>query len=115
MEKFKLSRTRQCAKCPWKVNTNPHDIPHGYSVKKHEGLSKTIAKPGALNIGMALNVMSCHEAAPEEQAYCIGWLHNQLGTGNNIGLRMAMRGCENIGDIELVGEQHETFNDTLPK
>jgi hypothetical protein len=31
-EKFKLKRTTQCAKCPWKVSTNPYDIPDGKEV-----------------------------------------------------------------------------------
>lgn len=46
--------------------------------------------------------------------YCVGWLMNQLGPGNNIPLRIRMRGCENIGEVELDGEQHETFEATIP-
>lgn len=33
---------------------------------------------------------------------------------NNIGLRLRMRTCENAGAIRLRGEQHQTFEDTLP-
>ena len=25
---MKLKRLKQCAKCPWKVSTDPHDIPN---------------------------------------------------------------------------------------
>jgi hypothetical protein len=59
-----------------------------------------------------MHVMACHES---HSAYCIGWLHNQLGVGNNIALRLKMLNCDNIGDIEIDGEQHETFEDTLPR
>lgn len=108
---WKLKRTAQCAKCPWRVDVDPHDIPNGYCETKHEGLAKTIAAPGALPTGAALNVMACHET---DDAHCVGWLAHQLGPGNNIGLRISMLGCENIGKLRLVGEQHATFEDTLP-
>lgn len=109
-----LKRTKQCAKCPWKVTTNPFDIPD-YCELKHHGLEKTIAKEGVFNFGRTLNVMACHHSKPGEEEHCIGWLHNQLGVGNNIALRIQMMKCENIKDVEVYGEQHERFEDTLPK
>ena len=48
---------KQCKKCPWRVSTNPREIPGGYCEKKHAALSKTIAEPGAINLGGALRVM----------------------------------------------------------
>jgi Family of unknown function (DUF6283) len=109
---WKLKRVRQCAKCPWKVSTDPHDIPDGYSEDLHRDLACTIAEPGSLRgTGRA---MACHEHPPGDEAYCVGWLANQLGPGNNIGLRMKMLSCENAGAIRLDGEQHERFEDTLP-
>lgn len=111
--KFKLKRTKQCAKCPWKVSTNPHDIPDGYCELKHKNLKKTIAKEGEINLG-AMNVMACHHSDGNDQMYCVGWLNHQLGVGNNIGLRIKMMSCENIRDIKTYGEQHETFENTLP-
>ncbi len=109
---WKLKRVRQCAKCPWKVSTDPHDIPDGYSEELHRGLSCTIADPGSFrNSG---HVMACHEHASDEQVHCVGWLANQLGPGNNIGLRLQSLSCENIGAIRLDGPQHERFEDTLP-
>lgn len=113
MAAWKLKRTAQCAKCPWRVDVDPHDIPGGYCETKHQGLASTIAKPGDLSAlaGGSLKVMACHET---DDAHCVGWLANQLGPGNNIGLRMQMMSCENVSNIRLVGEQHETFEDTLP-
>lgn len=112
---MKLKRTKQCAKCPWRVDVDPNDIPFGYSATKHEQLDSTIAKPGDTSFLFrdgAMRVMACHET---HDAHCIGWLANQLGPGNNIGLRLAMRNCENIGNLKLVGEQHRHFEDTLPE
>lgn len=115
--KFKLHRTKQCAKCPWRISTNPNEIPHGYCELKHANLSSTIAKPGDLSnlYAKTMNIMVCHHSKYGQEEHCIGWLHNQLGIGNNIPLRIQMMQCENIGNIKVVGEQHEKFENTLPK
>jgi hypothetical protein len=113
---FKLKRVRQCDKCPWKVSTDPHDIPNGYAVEKHRGLACTIAKPGDTSgLFGGRPAMACHEHPPGDEAHCVGWLAHQLGPGNNIGLRLQMLRCENIGQVTLDGEQHERFEDTLPE
>lgn len=116
MTPWKLKRTRQCEKCPWRKASDPHAIPNGYSVERHRALISTIATdPLAALIdclgGGGLHVFACHET---HEAHCIGWLHNQLGPGNNIVLRIQMSACTNAGRIRLLGEQHETFEDTLP-
>lgn len=110
---MRLKRTKQCAKCPWRIDVDPNDIPNGYSREKHAALSGTIARDGDLSFlsGAPLRIMACHET---HDAHCLGWLMNQLGPGNNIGLRLAMLNCENIRDVNLVGEQHRCFEDTLP-
>ena len=113
--KFKLSRTIQCAKCPWKIDTDPHDIPNGYCEVKHGNLEKTIAKEGDFSFGGSLNIMACHHSNDVDMEHCVGWVENQLGVGNNIGLRLLMMNCENIRDLKVVGAQHERFQDTLPK
>ncbi len=107
-----LKRTTQCAKCPWLVDVDPHDIPNSYCETKHAALAATIATPGDMSaVGGPLQAMACHET---EDAHCVGWLVNQLGPGNNIALRLSMRGCKNIGQVRLRGEQHKRFEDTLP-
>lgn len=112
---WKLKRLRQCDKCPWKVSTDPREIPNGYSEEKHRALANTIAVPGELPGGGVLRWMSCHEHEPGEEAACVGWLVNQLEDGNNIALRIATIGCENLRQAQLDGPQHERFEDTLPK
>lgn len=107
---------KQCQKCPWRVGVDPFDIPNGYDLGKHEGLESTIAEPcdlRALVPGSTLAVMACHESKPGEEVPCVGWLANQLGPGNNLGLRMAMRAGK-VEPFETVGEQHERFEDTVP-
>jgi hypothetical protein len=110
---WKLKRTTQCAKCPWRVDVDPHDIPNGYSVDKHCALRSTIAKPGDVSTlrDSVQRVMACHET---QDTHCLGWLMNQIGPGNNIALRIQMMRCANMKDVRLVGEQHRRFQDTLP-
>jgi uncharacterized Fe-S radical SAM superfamily protein PflX len=109
-----LKRTKQCNQCPWRIDVNPNDIPDGYCETKHQGLSRTIAKEGDLSTlsSKEIYVMACHET---DNAYCIGWLMNQLGRGNNIPMRIKMISCSNRQHIKLVGKQHSRFIDTLPK
>lgn len=110
MKHWKLKRTKQCDKCPWRVDVDPYDIPNGYDVEKHKALSETIVLPG--DVRGSDKVMACHET---HDAHCVGWIDNQLGPGNNIGLRLQMLSCENIGALRVIGEQHERFEDTLPQ
>ncbi len=106
---------KQCEKCPWKVSTDPHEIPGGYCERKHAALTSTIAQEGVLNVGGALRVMACHETVAGKELPCAGWLANQLGPGNNIGLRFAVSRGRISADFELDGPQHERLEDTLPK
>jgi len=109
-----LKRTVQCAKCPWKVDTDPYEIPEGYCEIKHKNLENTIAKENDFVFGRELKVMACHHSKANDMEHCVGWVYNQLGIGNNIGLRISMMSCENIKDLKIVGKQHERFQETLP-
>jgi hypothetical protein len=104
---------KQCKKCPWKTSTDPNNIPNGYDTAKHCALKSTIAEPGSLH-GDGLPIMACHETPIGRELPCVGWLDNQLGPGNNIGLRMAILLHKIDGNVQTVGEQHERFEDTLP-
>lgn len=106
---------KQCKKCPWKKSTNPKDIPNGYCQAAHASLKGTIAEPGRLLIGGELRIMACHESPVGKELPCVGWLVHQLGPGNNIPLRFAALVTKDIdADVKTVGDQHETFEDTLP-
>jgi hypothetical protein len=115
MQKLKIET--QCAKCPWKVSTNNEEIPN-YKKEKHENLGGTIWNDAdsvdeivkRLNKS-DLTVMACHESCEDDPYYCVGWLHNQLGIGNNIALRFQMRNYD-LRNMKVIGEQHEKFEDT---
>lgn len=109
---WRLKRTKQCAKCPWRKDVNPRDIPNGYCETKHAALKSTIVSGMASLFSTVQHVMACHES---RDAHCLGWLANQIGPGNNIGLRIQMISCENATMIQLVGEQHAHFEETLPQ
>jgi hypothetical protein len=103
----------QCKACPWRKDVVPEcDIPGGYCEEKHRNLKSTIAEPGVLNIGSTLRLMAC--PSPGREIVCVGWLAHQLGPGNNIALRMAASDGR-FPRFELVGDQHECLEDTLPK
>lgn len=107
---------KQCAKCPWRKGTNPNDIPNGYSKEKHAALSGTIAQPSSLmGLGGVLRVMACHDTNPGNEKSCVGWLMNQLGPGNNLPLRIQVMFGDLDANVEIAGEQHDRFEDTLPK
>lgn len=104
---------RQCAKCPWKVSTDPHDIPNGYDERKHRDLRATMAEPSDLRqvFSGSLAVMACHET---HDLPCVGWLVHQLGPGHNMGLRIQALAGLIDADVKTVGDQHRTLEETLP-
>lgn len=106
---------KQCKSCPWRVDCVPErDIPNGYRVELHESLRGTIQSGLDSLRSSCRRAMACHHSKIGEEFPCAGWLHNQLGPGNNIGVRLAIV----LGRMpvpEVVGDQHETFEDTLPK
>jgi len=114
MKTWTLKRTVQCSNCPWKVSSDTHKIPHGYSEESHCALIRTIAEPGQIRVSPKIQVMACHHSKPDKPEHCVGWLHNQIGPGNNIQLRLKMLSCENAENIRVKGQQHEHFEDTLP-
>lgn len=106
---------KQCKHCPWKVNTDPREIPNGYDPMAHAALASTIAVPGFFSPSSPLRVMACHETNVRgKELPCVGWMVNQLGEGNNIALRLAVHRGQFDADVETVGSQHTCLEDTLP-
>jgi hypothetical protein len=109
---MKLLQTKQCKTCPWKKSAKVADIPN-YSRDRHCNLINTIAHPGDISkINQPLKVMACHHSSENKEYECIGWLYNQLGSGNII-LRMQMMRCSNVKEIDIDGEQKNTFDETF--
>jgi len=110
-----VAKRRQCAKCPWKVTTDPYDIPNGYCPDQHRNLTNTIARPGEPRFVGEMRIMACHESMVGKEVPCVGWLDNQLGPGNNLMLRFAVFKGRISADYELDGPQHESIEDTFPE
>lgn len=108
-----MNTVTQCKSCPWRVGCDPDkDIPN-YVYDKHRKLTGTIRSGVASMIGPQ-RIMACHYSTPGAEAACAGWLQNQLGDGNNIGVRIAVaRGSLPAPIVD--GPQYERFEDTLPK
>lgn len=102
----------QCKSCPWKVGCIPDEEIPGYDRELHEKLTRTIAS-GIESIPRdRIHIMACHYSKTGAEHACAGWLHNQLGPGNNIGVRiMVSRGAFPVPEVD--GEQHECFEDTI--
>ena len=104
----------QCATCPWKVETVPDkDIPNGYHVDLHASLRCTIQSGLDSLFRSSRTAMACHYSKRGEEFVCAGWLHHQLGVGNNIGVRL-MVATGKLPVPAVDGEQHESFEATLP-
>ncbi len=109
---MKLTQINQCKICPLKLSATVADIPN-YSVETHKNLRGIIAdETGNANRIQenAIPTMTCHKSI---KSMCVGWLHNQLGKGNNIPLRIQMMYYSNAKEIEIDGEQKETFDETF--
>lgn len=107
-------RRRQCSKCPWRKDVDPYQIPNGYSLDAHRALRSTIADSSATDILGPIHVFACHETPKGDEMPCVGWLRHQLGPGNNIGLRLRVSRGVVDAHVETIGEQHATFEDTIP-
>lgn len=106
------ARVKQCVTCPWRVDCVPtRDIPN-YRPEMHAALTNTIQSGLQSLFCKARHVMACHYSRSGEEFPCAGWLSNQIGAGNNIGLRVAvMTGQMPIPEVD--GDQHDHFDDTL--
>jgi hypothetical protein len=106
-------RLKQCKSCPWRVDCVPDkDIPN-YVPELARKLDRT-CQSGLRTLGQReMHVMACHYSKPGEEFPCAGWLHNQLGPGNNIAVRLrVITGSMPVSVVD--GDQHERYEDTLP-
>jgi len=104
---------QQCKTCPWKKGAKCANIPN-YDLNLHQDLSKSIAdEDGNLSkLNQPITGMACHYSG-QNQIPCAGWLHNQIGDGNNIPLRIWFSNNYPNGSIEVDGEQKQNFQETF--
>ena len=103
---------KQCRTCPWRVGAQLSEIP-GYHRQKHRRLRMTIAEPSKIPSGGSLRIMACHHSTEGSDLLCVGWAHNQLGVGNNLGLRLRAITDSMFPQLKVMGAQRATFVDTL--
>lgn len=113
----KRTEVVQCKTCPWRVGADPHAIP-AYVPELHRKLDRTIQSgvESAVPVikGGGVHIMACHYSKPDDEFACAGWLENQIGPGNNLGVRlMVLNGRLPVPKTD--GPQHPTFAATLPK
>lgn len=103
---------KQCRSCPWRIDCEPmRDIPN-YDPELACGLTRTIRSGLESLFVDKLHIMACHYSKPDEEFACAGWLHNQIGPGNNLGVRLrVMTGQLPVPEVD--GEQHENYENTL--
>ncbi len=102
-------KQKQCKACPWKKSVvASRDVPH-YSLAKHEETALNLRTHGTFG---TVRLMACHETQEGKERPCVGWLYNQLGPGNNIALRLKVRGQKFTLDLDTE-DQHATFEDSL--
>ena len=104
---------RQCKTCPWRAGATTDAIPR-YDRAKHEALRDTIAEPGSMRgLGGARQMMACHHSADGAEHPCVGWVHHQIGAGNNIGLRLAVLVDPRLQGLQVDGPQRASFEETF--
>lgn len=107
---MEINNPIQCKNCPWKVSADLSKIPN-YDRQQHLDLNVCIPEH---EYDMQFRpIMSCHNSTDTKPEPCIGFLYNQLNIGNNIPLRLRARKIVGIENIVVVGEQLETFEETL--
>lgn len=107
---------RQCKSCPWRKGVDARGIPDGYCAEKHARLGVTTIAKGLASFSKPLRFMACHSSPRGHEKPCAGWLANQLAPGEHLALQWVVwTERPEWGDLELIGEQHACFEDTIPK
>lgn len=102
----KPKTVRQCKTCPWKTSVVPsRDVPN-YDPGIYERMQASLRTGVESMTEKVRLVMECHNGKRGANRPCAGWLHHQLGVGNNLGVRLAVISGR-MPAPKVVGEQHE--------
>lgn len=100
-------KRKQCRACPWRVDVKPsRDVPK-YGEGIYDRMRSTLRSGLETLNGKPYIAMACHNQKDGAQLPCAGWLHNQLGVGNNIGVRLRVMAGTLPAPV-VFGAQHET-------
>lgn len=104
-----MKTVKQCKTCPWRVAVDPaRDVPD-YDEGIYERMRATLRTGLDSMFEKSRVVMECHNGRPGADRACAGWLHHQLGIGNNIGVRMSIA-TGRLPMPRVVGDQHEDLD-----
>jgi hypothetical protein len=104
-----VKAVRQCKTCPWRVDVVPsRDVPN-YDPGIYDRMRASL-RTGIDSIRETTRmVMECHNGKKGANRACAGWLHHQIGVGNNLGVRMRVI-TGHLPVPKVVGEQHEDLD-----
>jgi hypothetical protein len=105
MGSWKLNRTKQCEKCPWKVSVSA--TPPNY-----EWDDKVVMPDHSSGEG-TISMIPCLESTKDSTEYCVAWIQNQVGGAHNPRLRNNMHYFENGKDVKTIGKQHSNCTSNL--
>jgi len=109
----KRKTAKQCKTCPWRVDVvPPRDVPN-YDPGIYARMRATLRSGFESMSDKTRIVMKCHNGRDNVDVACAGWLHHQIGVGNNLGVRFAVI----LGKLpvpKVIGDQHEDL-DALPE
>ena len=100
---------KQCKTCPWRVAVKPsRDVPD-YDPGIYERMQSTLRSGIDAMFERVRVVMECHNGKRGAKRACAGWLHHQIGIGNNLGVRLSVM-TGRLPVPKVSGPQHETFD-----
>lgn len=103
-----MKMVKQCESCPWRVDVKPsRDVPN-FGPGIYDRMQASLRTGLESMAEKTRLVMECHNGKRGANRPCAGWLHHQIGVGNNLGVRLAvMTGRSPVPKID--GEQHENL------
>lgn len=104
-----MKEVRQCGSCPWRAAVVPaRDVPD-YAPGIYARMKASL-RTGIESAGEETRiVMECHNGKRGANRACAGWMHHQLGVGNNIGVRLRVM-AGHLPAPKIDGAQHEDLD-----
>lgn len=101
-----MKTVTQCKTCPWRVEVKPsRDVPN-YDPGIYARMRETLREGVTALTERTRKIMECHNGKRGANRPCAGWLHHQIGVGNNLGVRLSVS-MERLPMPKVLGEQHE--------
>ena len=101
---------KQCKTCPWRVDVKPaRDVP-SFDPGIYDRMKASLRSGVESMAEKTRIVMECHSGKRGSKIPCAGWLHHQLGVGNNFAVRLSVISGR-LPAPKIAGEQHIDLDD----